>query len=225
MAVPVDRAGHDGAVTERIWWLIWFVLGGIAFLLWGRARGDRGVILLTALCFVGVIVLLLTRNPYVDRPLAFEDVFWGLVIGGIAGFFLADAIGLPAPVAKRTGIGLPHTKDWEFDRRLEERRRSMHRHAHRGMARRGRMAAEAGIDRDLRVMRGLKPPSAEWARLRDDLVAHGEAWLRLAASGAGDVEWAGWQANEAAWGDRLTEKRARYRAGWETTSPKEGADR
>ncbi len=178
-----------------------------------------------ALSFVGAIVMLFTRNPYVERPLSFTSVFWGLVFAGFAVFLLADAIGLPAPIAKRTGIGLPHTKDWEFDRRLTERRRSMNRHAQRGMVRRGQLAAEAGIDRDLRVMRRLKPPSAEWAQLRDDLVAHGEEWLRLAASGASEDEWAAWQAAKVALGDRLEQKRQRYRAGWGNTLPTLGPDR
>lgn len=150
-----------------------------ALIVTGRSSGSR--------FFLGIgLAILVVQAVTLGRDGLRWILFAGPVTGTLAllalvagSLFWADLLGLPRPLANRSGIGLRNPA-WRFHARLNRLRADFVtsiRLAQGNPERRDEALANA--QDQVRKERRLQAPNQAWGQLRDDIADDDEAWIDL----------------------------------------------
>lgn len=150
------------------------ILGVLA----NRRRGDRYYLVLAALGAVGAVIAVVRSLGGGVALIGLLDLPVALVVFVMA----AEAIGLPAPVATRLGVGF-RSRAWEYDRALyraiADIERSLSGQPGRGGPAHRLVRARPPHDgrRLMARLRALRAPGEDWGRLTDQYSDAYQAWF------------------------------------------------
>jgi hypothetical protein len=164
------------------------VFGAVAY----RRRDDKQYLIV---CGVGVIGFVIGALAWFGGRAKTVGPF-DLVLAACLFVVVAEAVGLPAPLAKRLGVGF-RSREWEYDRALARviaRIQELSRLPAQGGCPGPRSEPRTHDDqrRLIARLRALRAPDERWRQLTDAYADAYEAWFEIVEASAfdrlGDLE-------------------------------------